>query len=464
LIGTGALADLARFVESAAEVRHRDDELLYNFGDAVVAQRGSLDADDVARVLRSHAMLGFRNDRLLAELQDQLFGLMQQSRATASGLSGSVRGLARLEQLGLAQRPPPELLESVARMVTEHLAFFKPTDLCDVLEAYSLYRIQSDAQTSQLLLAIGGVLGRSAGDLSAAQCASSVRAFAKCRVHDERLLSAVANRLREAGVRGRLNSAEVAWTLYGFAKFSSHDTALMDLLSIEARRNLHHMDLPQVSSVLASLGKANVHSPVLTSRAAVRLRRFPSEDLDAAPLNDLSALAMAFGKLQVYDKPLFEALAQAFLRRGVRLFVQEPCSMLVQLTHAFTKVHIMHSELFAAIAAVLFERFSELTLLDITKYLHGLAKVDYNLPPRLRERLEDGIEAQAKGAASLGVFELLKLASSARRLGLAVPAVDARVKAVLPYEPAGGEISGPPRRPTPPKRRRQSARKRKWTW
>mmetsp|Transcript_46425 Transcript_46425/g.143812 ORF Transcript_46425/g.143812 Transcript_46425/m.143812 type:complete len:494 (+) Transcript_46425:2-1483(+) len=462
LLGSAPLGDLARFVEAAAMVRHCDNELMYNFGDAASEAPDRMDSDALARALHAHAMLGFRNDRVLGRLQDELFELMKTSRATAGGLVLALRSLARLSDKGLAAQPSRELLDAVARMVTEHMDFFSVPLLCELLEAYGILRLQSDARTCALLAAVGGTLAKDSGQLSASNCAVAAQAFAKCRVHDERLLAALASRLRRAEVRSALGAEELAAVLYGFAKFTCQDTALLDLLSIEARRQLYVMDVPLVSSVLASLAKAGVSSPVLASRAAVQVRRVPPGQLDAASLGDLKALVMAFGKLQVRDNGLYEALAEAFLRRGGELFAREPCGTLVHISHALTKVHLLHPALFGAIAQALLERSAELSVQDVVKYLHGLAKVSYLPPWGLQEALARAL--QAEGLRSLGVFELLKLATAVGRLGLELPALEAYVREVLPHEPRVGREAAPPRRPAPQQRRRPSARRRKWSW
>merc|ERR1719215_881837 len=124
-----------------------------------------------------------------------------------------------------------------------------------------------------MLAVVGGVLAREHKRLSASQCALATRAFAKCRVHDDRLLLAVGKRLRDNETRGSLTAEELSQVLYGLAKFTCQDTALLDLLSIEGRRRLHAMDIPQVTVTLASLAKAGISSQVLTSRAVVKLKR-----------------------------------------------------------------------------------------------------------------------------------------------------------------------------------------------
>ena len=263
----------------------------------------------------------------------------RRSRATASGLTCALWSLARLHGAGVWRRPPDELLEAVGRMVGEHLGAFTLPQLCEVLEAYSLYRVQGDRQTSSLLAGIGGVLAKGGPSLSASQCAISARAFAKCRVHDEGLLSALAARLREREVRRELGPQEVAHVLYGFAKFTSQDTALLDLLSIEVRRELHRMDVPLVSSTLASLAKAGVSNLVLTSRAAAQLKRTEREGLDAVSPREVIALAMAFGKLQARDEKLFEVFAESLLRRTNPPLEREPCVDLTNIIHAFSKAH-----------------------------------------------------------------------------------------------------------------------------
>ena len=63
----------------------------------------------------------------------------------------------------------------------------------------------------------------------------------------------------------------------------------------------------------------------------------------------------------------------------------------------------------------------------------------------------------------LGVFELLKLAVAARKLGFELPSLETQVGVILPNEPPLKSDS-PQRRPTAKKQRRKSARKQKWTW
>lgn len=50
----------------------------------------------------------------------------------------------------------------------------------------------------------------------------------------------------------------------------------------QARRRLHLMDVPLVGSVLASIAKTGVSSPVLCSRAVSKLKQTAPEDIDSA--------------------------------------------------------------------------------------------------------------------------------------------------------------------------------------
>ena len=86
MLGSDAapLAAVAQFAEAAAEAQYRDEELIYNVGDAAVGAGGALDTDTLAAVLRSHALLGFGNDRVLSRLEGELFQQMQQSRLPAA--------------------------------------------------------------------------------------------------------------------------------------------------------------------------------------------------------------------------------------------------------------------------------------------------------------------------------------------------------------------------------------------
>eukprot|EP00930_Biecheleria_cincta_P063334 TRINITY_DN48870_c0_g1_i1.p1 TRINITY_DN48870_c0_g1~~TRINITY_DN48870_c0_g1_i1.p1 ORF type:complete len:342 (-),score=85.84 TRINITY_DN48870_c0_g1_i1:4-1029(-) len=341
---------------------------------------------------------------------------------------------------------------------------------------------------------MGGALARQVSELSAADCAGASRAFAVCRVHDERLFGALASRLRDAEVRAALSPEELGQVLYGFAKFTSQDVALLDMLAIEARRRLHLMDASLLSSTLASLAKAGITSPVLTNRAAQLLRRqaaspkagkaegefaedfntlreqpAPACNLDSATVRELSALSMAFSKLQVCDRKLFDRLAEALLRSGTAggrppAILAEPGATLVNIVHAFTKVHQAPQKLFGLITRTLVQRpEQDLSARDAVKLLHALAKVDHLLLPALRERLELALRPERLG--ELGVFELLKLAAATRRLGLQLPELEAQVSHVLPNEPKDSRAERiPQRRPASAKRRKQSARKRKWAW
>eukprot|EP00928_Gymnodinium_smaydae_P068797 TRINITY_DN5205_c7_g1_i1.p1 TRINITY_DN5205_c7_g1~~TRINITY_DN5205_c7_g1_i1.p1 ORF type:complete len:646 (-),score=154.35 TRINITY_DN5205_c7_g1_i1:450-2291(-) len=455
-------SELSRFVEAAAMARVRDNELLYNFGDLAANAPQGLDPEALAAALHAHALLGFRNDRVLRKLEGSLMTLMRESRATAAGLALSIRSLAMLHSAGAAPAPAPELLDAVSRMVSEHIGFFTVHHLCEVAEAYGAYRIQGDRQTARLLGAIGGAVAKDAAALSASQCAAAAKAFAKCRVHDERLLSALGHRLRDRDVRGDLSSQELADTLYGLAKFTCQDTALLDLLSIEARRRLHDMDIPELSVSLASLAKAGVVSPVLTSRAAIKLRRCELSAFDATSIPELAALAMALGKLQARDERLFGVLGDAFLAKPGGAISRAQCGTLVNIIHAFTKVHATHGALFGEIGHSLAERFEELTVHELVKLLHAAAKVDLEMPEALLVQVGRALDTTA--LERLGVFELLKLATAARRLRINVPALEAHMGAVLPNEVRGLDALSPPRRPTPKKVKPKSVRKRKWTW
>jgi len=456
-----SFAELARFVEAVAEIGFRDDEFMYNFGDAAIELADGIDSDTLASTLYAHDLLKFRNDRALQKLEESLYKHMRESRATAAGLARSLRSLARLHAAGLVNAPDPNLLEGVGRMASEHVSIFTVQQLCELLEAYRAYRIQGCRQTTALFARIANVLAHEAATLSATQCGIAASSYAKCRVHDEQLLVGIAGRLRNKEVRNELTPQELVRVLYGFAKFTCQDTALLDLLSIEARRRLHLMDISLMGSSLASLAKAGVSSSVFTGRAAVQLRRTPTEAWDTASMEDLSVLAMAFAKMQARDERLFDMIADAMLRKPGALN-GGTCSDLINIVHAFTKVQFQHSGLFGVIAQEVLERFDEISPQDVVKFLHAAGKVDLTLPPGLRERLAQALKPTV--VQRFGVFELLKLSTAARRLRLETPALETQLGAVLPNEDRGEVALCAPRRPTPPKRRRKSLRKRKWTW
>merc|ERR1712216_822377 len=106
------------------------------------------------------------------------------------------------------------------------------------------------------------------------------------------------------------------------------------------------MDIPIISTVMASLAKAGIPNQVLTSRAAIKLRRTPPEEYDVASTQVLIALTMAFAKVQAVDQSLFDSFGDAFLRRSPVLFQTGSCDMLVNIFHAFTKVHAVHEPLY----------------------------------------------------------------------------------------------------------------------
>lgn len=467
LLREASVADLGQFVDLAAQAGFRDDELMYNVGDTVLERTDDLDTDALSNILRAHMLLNFRNDRVLARMEAALLEQMQQSRATASGLASSLLSLARLCSAGLTPALSKDLHEAAARMATEHLTFFSVHQLCEVLDAYATLRTQGDRQVTALLAGVAGVLAREPSALSASNCAAAARAYAKCRVHDERAITSVAQRLRDREVRKQLTSTEIGEMLYGFAKFSCQDVALFDLLSVEARRCLHLMDAPLIGSVLSSLAKAGVTSPVLTSRAAVQVKRTMPEQIDLATSDELCTVAMAFGKLQTRDEKLLDTIAESFLRRTAPPLAQEKCDLLINIVHAFTKVHITHSRLFEVVGRALSNRVEELSLRHYVKYLHGIAKVEYLPHPTFQEKILQALQ-DSETISALGVFDLLKLAAAAKRLGFKVPALESHVGAVLPHEPQGEDdsLAGPGRRPKKigPSRRGQSSRKRKWTW
>lgn len=455
----------------------------YNIGDMAVAEaeRNFLDPESIMFVLESHAILAFRNDHVLQKLELVLYDMLQQSRVTAACLSSSLLSLSRLFSASVlpdvadAGYSRQELIDGAARVCLEHISFFNAAQLCEVLEAMATFKVRGDRQVSALLFGIGNSLARQTTALNAKDCAIVSKAFAACRVHDERVLSALASRLRDKDVRRSLTAQELANVLYGFAKFTSQDIALLDLLSIEARRHLHAVDISLLSSMLASLAKAGVSCPVLTGRATQMLRR-PSEvleasnvaqrcDINLATFEELSNLTMAFAKLQVQDSRLHERLSESFLQckqnEQIALEVRSS-SDLVNVVHAFTKVHQAPLKLFGTVIRILQLRPPEdLNTRDAVKLLHALAKVDFTILPEVRDHILVALDPQR--LKDLGVFELLKLAVAARKLGLELPSLETQVGFILPNEPTLRSDT-PQRRPTAKKRRKKSARKQKWTW
>ncbi|CAK9052575.1 Uncharacterized protein SCF082_LOCUS28751 [Durusdinium trenchii] len=480
---------LACYAATAASAQHQDDELLYNVGDMAVAaaENNMLEPGSLALVLQSHAILAFRNDRVVGRMESELFEMLRQSKATAACLATSLLSLSQLfSASALPDRSErcerSELIDGGARVALEHLSFFTVAQLCNLLQAMANFRIRGDRQVSALLLGISNSLARQTSELSSKDCGTIAKTFAVCRVHDERILTALASRLREKDVRTLLTAEELSSVLYGFAKFTSQDIALLDLLSIEVRRHLHALDATLMSSMLASLAKAGVSCPVLTGRATQILRRtLPGNEsavshrvshpcnLQLATFSELSALTMAFAKFQVRDSRLHERLAQAFLEcndsiQPIKALEVQSCPELINVVHAFAKVHIAPVKLFGAVMGLLLSRPpEELSTRDAVKFLHALAKVEYTILPQMKGHILAALSPHRLN--ELGVFELLKLAVAARKLGLDLPQLEAQVSAILPNEPSLQSQSGnPQRRPVSKRRRRKSARKQKWSW
>ena len=456
----------------------------YNMGDMAVAgaERNFLDPESIMFVLQSHAMLSFRNDQVLRKMELALFEMLQQSRATAACLSSSLLSLSQLfsasvlPDVRVDDYSRQELIDGAARVCLEHISFFTAAQLCEVLEAMATFKIRGDRQVSALLFGIGNSLARQATTLSSKDCGIVAKAFAACRVHDEKIMSSLAFRLRDKDVRRDLSAEDLADVLYGFAKFTSQDIALLDLLSIEVRRHLHALDVRLMSSMLASLAKCGVSCPVLSGRATQMLRRPKVEsngdgddvqracDLNAGTFNELVALTMAFAKLQVWDARLHERLAGAFLEcqeSGQLALEVRGCTDLVNVVHAFAKVHQAPTQLLGTVMRMIRLR-QELNTRDAVKLLHALAKIDYTILPEMKQHILLALGPEQ--LKELGVFELLKLAVAARKLGFELPSLETQVGVILPNEPELASGDSPQRRPTAKKQRRKSARKQKWTW
>jgi len=217
-----------------------------------------------------------------------------------------------------------------------------------------------------------------------------------------------------------------------------------------------------VAETLAALAKAGVSNPVLSSRAAAQLKRADQEAFDSTSTNHVVMLLMACAKMQVRDNNLFDTFAGALLRRGEGLFLNADVDELVNIIHAFTKVHIVHQEVFGSIGRALTHRADAFSLENVVKYLHAVGKVEYVLPHNLQECIRHAL--QSHNLKKLGVFELLKLATAAGRLGLVIPALEEHIAIVLPNEAKGRQYISPARRPTPKRLRRKSVRKMKWIW
>ncbi|CAJ1349726.1 unnamed protein product [Effrenium voratum] len=477
--GTGTdLRQLARYTESAASVHYRDVELMYNLGDAAAAaaQDRHLDSDTIMLVLRAHALLAFQNDRVVQKMETSLFELLQESRATAGCLSNSLLSLSELHAaacLPASETSRQELIDGAARVTLEHISFFTAAQLCEVLQAMATFRMRGNRQVSALLLGISNSLARQSLKLSSKDCATAANAYAACRVHDEQILEALSGRLRDKEVRGALTPQQLSQVLYGFAKFTSQDIALLDLLSIEVRRHLHTLDASLMSSMLASLAKAGVSCAVLSGRATQMVRRTVTEtsetaapacDLGAATFAELRALTMAFAKLQVTDRRLYERLAESFVQckdDNQQAVDVQPCESLVNVVHAFSKVHISPMKLFGMVMGALMSRSEEMSSREAVKLLHALAKVDYTIMPSTKERIL--LALRPERLQDLGIFELLKLSAASKKLGLDLPMLESQVGSVLPNEPMLAKET-PQRRPVAQKTRRKSARKQKWTW
>ncbi|CAL1155091.1 unnamed protein product [Cladocopium goreaui] len=482
------LLALARYAVAAATVHHQDTELMYNIGDMAVAgaERNFLDAESIMLILQSHAILAFRNDRVLRKLELVLFEMLQQSKATAACLSSSLLSLSQLFSASVLpdvdqalEYSRQELIDGAARVCLEHISFFTAAQLCEVLEAMATFKVRGDRQVSALFFGIGNSLARQTSTLSSKDCGTISRAFAACRVHDEKILSSLAFRLRDKEVRRDLTAQDLANVLYGFAKFTSQDIALLDLLSIEVRRHLHALDVRLMSSTLASLAKCGVSCPVLTGRATQMLRR-PGPKLEAneedrevqrvcnlslGTFNELLSLTMAFAKFQVRDSRLHERLAESLLQcqeNDQAALEFRTCTDLVNVVHAFAKVHQAPIQLLGTVIRLLRLRPpGEFSTRDAVKLLHALAKIEYTILPDDKKYILLALGPEQ--LKELGVFELLKLAVAARKLGFELPSLETQVGVILPNEPPLKSDS-PQRRPTAKKQRRKSARKQKWTW
>eukprot|EP00746_Dinoflagellata_sp_MGD_P166530 gnl/MRDRNA2_/MRDRNA2_96476_c0_seq1.p1 gnl/MRDRNA2_/MRDRNA2_96476_c0~~gnl/MRDRNA2_/MRDRNA2_96476_c0_seq1.p1 ORF type:complete len:567 (-),score=99.30 gnl/MRDRNA2_/MRDRNA2_96476_c0_seq1:8-1708(-) len=454
--------ELLQIWKGLADVNFCDAELMYNLGGALEAEIPVLTADDIAIALQIHAVVKISNGRLLTQLTEAMLLRMRSSRSTPGSIATSLLSLVQLQEMGFVT-VPEELLGGAARMATEHREAFSVEEMGFIMEAYGSLEKRGERQISLLFSGIATSLSAEASALSAGTCATAARAFAKCRVHDERLINTLATRLREKEVRDALTPSCLVDIIYCLGKFSCQDVALLDILTIEVRKRLPAFESADIAQALASFAKAGVKNPVLISRVAAHLKRLGPKGFDELTAQELSTLAMAFGKLQVRDKVLFEAIGDALIRQAEALEKMKHLSNLVNVFQAFAKVHHIHERLFRLLSDVMHGRFEELGPDDHVRMMHALGKMEY-ADAELALRLVSALQKD-QGMSKLKLFDVLKVSNAAVRLGVVNDKLEQHLARILPKELRTGDNSlYSQRRQAPLKRKRASARKQRWTW
>jgi len=295
------------------------------------------------------------------------------------------------------------------------------------------------------------------------------RSFAKLRVNSESFFHQASERLQKEGKMSPLSGKQIVDLVYAFAKFNHTEKThgiLYDLLVLEAKDKLHTLTIDELTQLLSSFARAHVPAKVIVSRALSRFKAGSEWWIDST-FENIVNLTMAFGKFQIYDLRLLEALSSALIYH----FTQGPkdpssfsISNLINIIHGLAKVHLRPpDELLAILTRELTARVDEIEIAEAIKYIHAAGKI--HLSGDLSALIVSRFDKEA--VSHLSLFDALKIHLAVQRLdGVESSALEAHLLEVLPYDlrrkqPACSTKRKPAVEPV---KNRKSARKRKWTW
>jgi len=442
---TYSVEDSIAFMESAASTGYTDAELMYNFG----AMASKCNAEQASRALKVYADVMFSNPHACEELKEALDG---------GSTSAVVRGtwsLCSLTERGHWKEPPIDLLECIpVQQLSSH-------DAVTYIHAHYLVRHANIPALRDALRQL------KLEEISPEDMTLIAKALAKLRVPSDSFFHDMAQHLQKPGVLSGLTAGQIVDLTYAYGKFSqiaTNSAMLFDLFATEARKKFQSFTIGELAQLLCSFARAQITPKIVLTRTQSRLK---TEDwwIDSK-FEDVINLAMAFGRFQIHDKKLVEKLSTALIyhfTEGTRDPSSFVANDLINIIHAFAKVQLRPtSELLAILVRELEARIDEITTDEIVKYLHAAGKIQLNC--ELTGLLVNKLDEIA--VSHLSIFDALKVNLALQKLdGIQSETLEKHLAEVLPYDMRveNRQLTAS-RRPREPQSKRQSARKRKWTW
>ncbi len=285
------------------------------------------------------------------------------------------------------------------------------------------------------------------------------------------MITTIARRLEENPTH--LTAREVLHSIYGLGKFNFRDDngRSLGILSGVARRRIWEYQLDDCAQILASLARAKVRNPGLTSKVVDRVDVASVKGSSSLSLvNLMTGLARSGFRNSRTDR-VWDVLADEVASRlveGRESQLKLPDMLNSVTAYSFPNLKRPHKALFDAVSERL-QATSSMTAQEISKYIKACARVQYRSAETLSHCAcilrRDGL------LRDLGKDELLEIHSGLNKLGADMVEIRESLKdrgIHVPDPPVSGSwfrLGTPPVRITQTRRKKlKPLRRRKLSW